>query len=423
MICALDSRLRGNDKTTPCPNQKNQLTTISSYVMIYDDMVDSNSTSHKYVERALDIAGLVQKKSHFLLGPRQTGKSFLLRHAFPGVKVYNLLDSAVYLSLSQNPGRLSQELAPRERIVVIDEIQRIPQLLNEVHKLIEENKVHFLLTGSSARKLRRGGVNLLGGRARTKFLHPFTCKELGGQFDIYRALTRGLLPPVYFSDDYRADLAAYAGAYLQEEIVAEGATRNIPAFSRFLKIAALCNGTIVNFTNVANDAQVKRTTVYEYFHILQDTLILHELPAWRKSVVRKPLASSKYYFFDIGVAGILQNREVRPGTPEFGGAFETYLLHELRSYADYHSGEPLYYWRSTSGFEVDFIIGDHTAIEVKAKENVGPNDLKSLNALGEEQKMKRYICVCFEPRPRKAGIVDILPWQLFLDRLWAGEFC
>jgi len=305
---------------------------------------------------------------------------------------------------------------------VIDEIQRLPELLNEVHRLIEERGVRFLLTGSSARKLRRGGINLLGGRARTRYLHPLTSKELKQHFDLFLAIERGLIPSIYFSDDPGADLQAYAGSYLQQEIVAEGATRNVPAFSRFLRVAALCNGTIVNFTNVANDAQVARTTVYEYFEILKDTLVLYELPAWRKSKKRKPLASSKYYFFDVGVVAVLQQREFRMGTPEFGEAFETYLMHELISYRDYISKEPLSYWRSTSGFEVDFIIADHTAIEVKAKENLSPNDIKSLRMLAEEKRMKRYICVSLEPRKRKVGNVIILPYRDFLDSLWSGEY-
>ena len=374
-----------------------------------------------HIERLLDLRALLQKKSHLLLGPRQTGKSYLARHALPGVKLYNLLDTATYLALSQQPGRLAQELTPQNRLVVIDEIQRLPELLNEVHLLIEERGIRFLLTGSSARKLRRSGVNLLGGRARTIHLHPLTWRELGLRFDLGRAIERGLLPSIYFSDDPDADLRAYTGSYLQEEVVAEGATRNVPAFSRFLKVAALCNGTIVNFTNVANDSQVARTTVYEYFEILKDTLILHELPAWRKSKKRKPLSSSKYYFFDVGVAATLQGREFRPGTPEFGEALETYLMHELISYRDYRAEEEsLSYWRSTSGFEVDFILGDHTAIEVKAKKNVSPNDIKPLRALAEENKLKRYLCVSLEPRARKLGEITILPLQEFLERLWGG---
>ena len=379
-------------------------------------------SSAPYIERIVNLSALLEKKSHFLFGPRQTGKTFLIRKTLEGVRVYDLLDTSIYLALSQNPGRIAQELTPKDRFVVIDEIQRLPILLNEVHRLIEGRGVRFLMTGSSARKLRRGGVNLLGGRARTRYLHPLSYRELSDRFDLFRALERGLLPSIYFSDDPRADLQAYAGSYLQQEIVAEGATRNVPAFSRFLRVAALCNGTIVNFTNVSNDAQVARTTVYEYFEILKDTLVLYELPPWRKSKKRKPLASSKYYFFDVGVVAALQGREFRPGTPEFGEAFETYLMHELISYRDYISGEPLTYWRSTSGFEVDFIIEDHTAVEVKAKENVSSRDIKPLRALAEEKKLKRYLCVSLEPRIREFEGVTVLPFREFLEALWSGEY-
>lgn len=387
-------------------------------------MATSKKTPNRsvYIERVLDLPSLLLKKSHFLFGPRQTGKTSLIRHSLKGVRSYDLLDTSVYLALSQNPGRISQELDPRDEIVVVDEIQRLPVLLNEIHRMIEERGIRFLLTGSSARKLRRGGVNLLGGRARTKYMHPLTYRELGNQFDLLKAIDRGLLPSIYLSDDPRADLQAYTGSYLQQEIVAEGTTRNIPAFSRFLKVAALCNGTVVNFTNVSNDAQVPRTTVYEYFEILKDTLLLHELPAWRKSKKRKPLASSKYYFFDVGVVATLQGREFRQGTPEFGEAFETYLMHELVSYSDYVSGEPLSYWRSTSGFEVDFILGDHTAIEVKAKENLSTQDLKPLRALAEEKKLKRYLCVSLEPRRRNLENLTILPLREFLEALWSREY-
>lgn len=382
--------------------------------------IDGNTPP--YIDRALNLPALLEKKSHFLFGPRQTGKTSLIQHTLKGVRVYDLLDTSIYLALSQNPGRIEQELAPKDHVVVIDEIQRLPGLLNEVHRLIETRRVRFLLTGSSARKLRRGGVNLLGGRARTKYLHPFTYQELEKRFDLNRAVTRGLLPSIYFSDDPKADLEAYTGSYLQEEIVAEGAVRNLPAFSRFLKVAALCNAQIVNFTNVSNDAQVARTTVYEYFDILKDTLIVYELPAWRKSKKRKPLASSKYYFFDVGIVSMLQGRRFRPGTPEFGEAFETYLMHELTSYSHYISGETISYWRSTSGFEVDFIVGDHTAVEVKAKENLSVHDLKPLQALAEEKKLKRYLCVSLESRMRKIGDVTVLPYKKFLEALWGGEF-
>jgi predicted AAA+ superfamily ATPase len=196
----------------------------------------------------------------------------------------------------------------------------------------------------------------------------------------------------------------------------------VTAFSRFLKIAALCDATVVNFTNLANDAQVPRTTVYEYFEVLKDTLVLHELPAWRRTTKRKPLASSKYYFFDAGVAGALQGRMVRPHTPEFGQALEAFVMHELKSYSDDVSGEALGYWRSPSGFEVDFIIGDHTALEVKAKASVSPQDLRSLRALAEEKNLKRYLCASLEPRPRRSEGVTLVPLNTFLEALWNGEY-
>jgi predicted AAA+ superfamily ATPase len=333
-----------------------------------------------------------------------------------------MLDTATFLSLSQNPGRLGQEIAPDEKYIVIDEVQRLPILLNEVHRLIEERGIRFLLTGSSARKLRRGGVNLLGGRARTMYMHPLTAGELGEHFDLTRGLHRGFLPSIYFSDDPDADLAAYAGTYLQEEIVAESAARNIPAFSRFLKVAALCNGTMINFTNIASDAQVPRTTVHEYFEILRDTLLVHEIPAWRKSAKRKPIRTSKYYFFDIGVAGHLQGRRPAPQTREFGEAFETFIEHELISWRDYRSGESISYWRSASGYEVDFIIGDHTAVEVKAKENISRDDLRSLRAIAEEKKMKRYLCVSLERSARRVDALTVLPYREFLGNLWSGQY-
>jgi predicted AAA+ superfamily ATPase len=374
------------------------------------------------VPRILDLPALLEGKSHFLLGPRQTGKSHLVRRALPQARVYDLLDSATFLDLSARPSRLAEELGADDRLVVIDEIQRLPGLLNEVHRLIEQRGVRFLLTGSSARKLRGGGVNLLGGRARVRHLRPLCFRELGSHFAVERALHNGLLPPIYFSADPKADLDAYSGTYLQQEIVAEGATRNVPAFSRFLGVAAQCNGTVVNFTAVANDAQVPRTTIYEYFAILRDTLLLEEVPAWRASRTRKPLVSSKYFFFDVGVVGQLQGRLFRPGTPEIGGALETYIAHELFCYRDYVSGEPVNHWRSASGIEVDFVLGEHTAVEVKAKRSVGGHDLRSLRAIREEGALKRYICVSLESGPRTIDGIEILPVTTFLESLWNDAY-
>jgi len=317
---------------------------------------------------------------------------------------------------------LREEVSQRDRIVVIDEIQKLPALLDEVHLLIEKYRTHFLLTGSSARKLRRGGINLLGGRARSQTLHPFIFSELA-EFDLLKALNYGLIPSIYFSDDPVEDLKAYAGNYLREEIAAEGLTRNVPAFSRFLEVAALCNGTIINYTQIANDAQVPKSTVQEYFKILQDTLIAEELPAWRETVKRKPILTSKFYFFDVGVVRHLQHRSrLQEKSPEFGEAFETYMYHELKSYIDYQSHGDLHYWRSKSNFEVDFILNGVTAIEIKAKNTIGNRDLKGLRALQEEALLKNYIVVSLEKRPRTVDSITVLPWRIFIERLWAGDF-
>ncbi len=375
------------------------------------------------IDRYIQLSELLKKKSYFLLGPRQTGKSFLIKHQLEADYLYDLFEPQTFLSLSQNAGLISQQVLKKNSLIVIDEIQRLPDLLNEAHFLIEEKKCRFLLTGSSARKLRKGGVNLLGGRARVQYFHPLTFLELGAQFNLKKALYAGSLPAIYFSDNVDADLESYTSVYLQQEIMAEGITRNVQAFSRFLKFAALCNGTIVNFTNLANDAQVPRTTVYEYFDILKDTLILFELPGYRKTKKRKPICSSKYYFFDVGVLRKLQGRrDFSEGTKEYGEAFETYIMHELISARDYGLIENLAFWRSTSGFEVDFLIDGHTAIEVKAKKNVSLEDIKSLKKLAEEEKFKRFICVSLEERERRVGEIHILPYNDFLLKLWNKKF-
>ncbi len=249
-----------------------------------------------YIKRQLDLLKILQEKSYFLFGPRQTGKTSLIQHTLNEYRYYNLLQTDVYLKLSRAPQRLRQEITDNDKIVIIDEIQKLPILLDEVHNLVEEKGIHFLLTGSSARKLRNKGVNLLGGRARTRHLRPFIFKELKKNFQLLKALDTGLIPSIYFSNAPFEDLEAYAGNYLREEIAAEAIVRNVPAFSRFLTVAGLCNGKMINYTNIASDAQVPRTTVQEYFQILRDTLIGDDLPAWRKSVKRKPVSTSKFYF-------------------------------------------------------------------------------------------------------------------------------
>jgi len=385
--------------------------------------MDKDKQHPEYIERFINLGAMLKQKSHFLFGPRQTGKSTLIRHRLPSAKVYSLLDNTLFLEFNARPGRLKEEVAGKDELVVIDEIQRVPQLLNEVHLLIEKG-VRFLLTGSSARKLRSGGVNLLGGRAREAYLHPFVTVELGKFFDLNRALNNGLIPSIYFSDEPKKDLASYVGSYLKTEISAEALTRNVPAFSRFLGVAALCNAKIVNFSNVANDAQVKRTTVYEYFDILKDTLIIRELAAFRKGKIRKPVCSSKYYFFDAGVARQLQGRiAVTPGTPEYGDAFETFIINEVFAFSDYIRPLNLSFWRTATHCEVDLIIDEHIALEIKAKSQIGPDDLKGLKAIAEESRFKRLICVSLEERPRKTGNIEILPYQEFLEMLWAGKLC
>lgn len=376
------------------------------------------------VNRILDLSKITREKSCFLFGPRQVGKSWLVRRTLPNVRIYDLLDDAIFAELNRNPHRIEQEWKadPRDSLIVVDEIQRLPRLLNEVHRLIELHGIRFLLTGSSGRKLRRGGTNLLGGRARVHRLNPFVSAELGERYDLGRAVNNGLIPSIYFSNSPDADLDAYAGAYLREEIAAEAVTRNVPAFSRFLSVAAAFNGQIINFTRIANDSQVPRTTVMEYFEILKDTLIGFEVPAWRQSVKRKPFATSKFYLFDPGVVRRLQGRgEIRPGTAEFGLAVETLACHELRSFCEYRGIQGLTYWRSTSGFEVDFILGDSVAIEIKTTGRLASSDLKGLRALREEGRLRSYICIVLEDQRRVVDGIDVLPLPMFLAELWSGR--
>ena len=373
------------------------------------------------IARLLNVRNMLERRSCFLFGPRQTGKSTLIRQQLGDFPTYNLLDQALFVRLSQNPGLIREALVPETTVVVIDEIQKMPDLLNEVHLMIEEHGVRFLLTGSSARSLRRKGVNLLGGRARSRTLHPFVRAELGEQFNLARALEYGLLPSIYFSDAPREDLAAYAGDYLKEEVAAEAVVRNIGAFSRFLEVAALGHGEMINFSNLASDAQVPVSTVREYYAILKDTFIAHEVPAFSGTAKRKAVSTAKYYLFDIGLARHLQGRRgLAPGTPEYGSAFESYIFQEIKAFCDHHLLETPRYWRSKSGFEVDFLFAD-IAVEVKAKRVVGARDLRGLRALREESLFAQHLLVCMEPMPRVVDGIRVLPWNVFLDGLWGGE--
>ena len=349
------------------------------------------------IARYLDARELLKQRSCFLFGPRQTGKSTLIRHQLADIRTYNLLDQTLFIRLSRNPALIREALTPQTEIIVIDEIQKMPALLNEVQLMIEEHGVRFFLTGSSARTLRRKGVNLLGGRARSRVLHPFVSAELGDHFRLERALEFGLLPSVYFSDAPAEDLAAYSGDYLKEEVAAEALVRNIGAFSRFLEVAALSHGRMINFAQIASDAQVPASTVREYYGILEDTFIAHEVPAYTETRKRKAVSTSKYYLFDVGLARHLQGRRGLPlGTAEYGEAFESFVLQEIKGFCDYHLLDPPRYWRSKSQFEVDFVVGE-LAVEVKAKKAVSHRDLRGLQALREENRLSHYVLVSLEP--------------------------
>ena len=376
----------------------------------------------EYIERLLNIESILEKKSVFLLGARQTGKSSIIREKLGDYKAYRLLEQDTFLALQKNPERIRQALTGNEKIIIIDEIQKIPQLLDEVHLMIEEYGIKFLLTGSSVRKLKRKGVHLLGGRARSKMLHPFSARELGEQFELDRALAVGLIPSIYLSDEPYEDLLIYVGEYLQTEIANEALTRNLGAFSRFLEVAAQCHAQIINFAEISSDAQVPASTVREYFQILVDTLIAYELPAFKKTIKRKPLSTSKLYFFDIGVVHALQKRKnLESKTHEWGLAFESYIFHELKSYCDYNSQMDLHYWRSKSQFEVDFILDERVAIEVKSKSRVVGRDLKGLRALREEDICKRFIVVCDAPEAFMLDGIEIMPWRQFVAELWKNQ--
>lgn len=373
-----------------------------------------------YVDRLLDLRRLSSKKSFFLFGPRQTGKSSLLKRLYPEAKYLNLLDHSQFMRLNQDPSLVRRELRDSDNLLIIDEIQKIPSLLDEIQLLIDENKIQCILTGSSARRLRRGGLNLLGGRARSFRLHPFCYAEIKDRFSLLPRLEFGSLPPILTSDSPKLDLTAYCGDYLQQEIMAEGLTRNLPAFSRFLEASALLNGQLIQYTKIHEQSGISKSTVIEYFKILKDTLIAFDVAAWTKSVKRRPILTSKYYFFDVGVLRTLQKRKrLRTSTVEFGEAFETFMAHELRAYIDYYfPTESLNYWRSASQYEVDFILMDRIGIEVKATTKVVGSDLKGLRALQDEGAMEAYVLVSLDPIPRKTEGILILPWSEFLERLW-----
>ena len=375
-----------------------------------------------YIYRKLDVSSVLEHKSCFLFGPRQCGKSSLIRETIPNAYIFDLLNADTFSRLARNVGYI-EEVCRENRPIVIDEIQKMPSLLDEVHRLIELRGFKFLLTGSSARKLRRGGVNLLGGRARIRNIHPFSASELGERFDLDRAINYGLLPGIWFSDAPEEDLAGYVSLYLEQEIMQEGATRNLPAFSRFLEIAALSNGDQINYQSISSDAQIPRSTVQEYFKILKDTLLAREVPVWRKGQSRKTVETAKFYLFDTGVTRRLQRRkELVRGTPEYGYAFESWILHEISAYADAcRRDAEIAYWRTRTKIEVDFVINGEIAIEVKTTRNADKEDLKGLRTIADEGRFSQRLLVCDEPTERETDGIVVLPWRAFIDRLWSGR--
>jgi predicted AAA+ superfamily ATPase len=374
---------------------------------------------------------LPERSSCFLWGPRQTGKSTLLRECFPRSRRYDLLQSDEYRRLLHRPALFREEclnLASKEAEtqtpIIVDEVQKVPDLLDEVHWLIENTPLQFILCGSSARKLRRGHGNLLGGRALRYELFPLVFPEIP-DFSLETALNDGLMPSHYGSRLARQRLESYVGDYLKEEIVAEALTRNVPSFSRFLEMAALGNGEMLQFSTIARECGVSMPTVKSYYQILEDTLIGRFLPIYRKRPKRRVIATPRFYFFDVGVVGFLTKRgRILHGSELFGRAFEHLVFMELSAHSRYSElGYNLSYWRTASQLEVDFILGEHeVAVEVKGTENAQAHHFRGLAAFGEEYRVRRRILVSCDPRPRltEQGI-EILPWRVFLEDLWSGR--
>ncbi len=377
-------------------------------------------------ERALRLPSS-PKESFFLWGPRQVGKSTLLKTVYPDARRIDLLRSDQYLRYLERPALLREELdaEPETRFVIVDEVQKVPALLDEVHALIEDRGVNFALCGSSARKLRRGHANLLGGRALRHELCGLVSKELGANFELGRMLNRGNLPRHYESDEgHRERLRSYVADYLTEEVAAEGLVRNLQPFSRFLSAAALSDAELVNFSTIARDTGVSSPTVKQYFEILEDTLLGHFLPAYTKKPKRRVIGAPKFYFADVGVVNHLAKRgPLESGSELYGKAFESWVMHELRAYSLYSGRHlDLAYWRLAGGTEVDFIVGAMAcAIEAKASSRITSDHLKGLRSLFEDHpKVKRRIVVSLESRPRKTEDgIDILPALVFAERLWA----
>ena len=376
------------------------------------------------------VLDLPERQSAFLWGPRKTGKSTLLAERFPGSARFDLLETRTALDFTREPWLFTERVlaldgSRRGRPIVVDEVQKVPALLDEVHRLIEQHGLAFVLCGSSARKLKRGGANLLGGRAWRFGLHPLAWPEVP-ELDLLRALNRGLVPQHYDAAHHRRALAGYVDDYLKEEVFAEGLTRNASAFARFFDALGFCHGQVLNFSNVARDCGVDAKTVREYFQILVDTLLGEFVEPFSRRRSRAVLVRApKFYLFDVGVAGYLSGRRLdRAAGPAFGQALEHYVLMEILAFRSYRERDvPIRYWRTKSGLEVDFVLGREAeaAIEVKGTSRVRPEDMKGIRAFREEHGPRWAIVVSNDPAPRRTGDIDVLPWRVFLDRLWSNE--
>lgn len=361
--------------------------------------------------------------SIFLFGARQTGKSTILRQQFPNSIFIDLLDTKIKGRLQQHPSLLYETLKdkPEGTLVIIDEIPEVPELLNEVHRLISEYNLLFILCGSSARKLKRKGHNTLGGRALPVFLYPFVSAEIP-DFDIDRAALYGLIPSHYLAKNPWVRLSAYIDVYLKEEIKEEALVRNLAAFQRFLEVAAITDGEIVNNNNIAQECGVSATTVNSYFDILEDTLIGYRIPAFSKVIQRRLVQAPRFFYFDVGVVNhLLHRKELLRGTPAYGHAFEHLVIQELIAYLHYtHSDEKLSYWRTYTGIEVDAVIGDaRVAIEIKSAEEVMNKHLKGLKVFGEEYPQSRRMLVSLDVFNRHIGDIECIYVMDFFRLLWS----
>lgn len=378
------------------------------------------------IERILQVTD-AQEESVFLFGARQTGKTTLLLKLFPNSRFYDLLETDVYERIRRNPSLLRQELATATKgeIVIIDEIQLIPELLNEVHWLITRQGIHFILSGSSARKLKRKGVNTLGGRAVKNILYPLVSAEIP-DFDLIKAVNRGTLPTHYLATSERQlmkRLQAYVSVYLKEEIAAEALVRKLSSFNRFMEIAALTDGEMVNYNNIAQDCGVDAKTVKEYFSILEETLIGYMVPAFTRTVKRRLSQAPKFYYFDVALPNYLLHRhQMQPGGDDFGHAFEHLMIQEIIAYLGYHDIEnALSFWHTYTGYEVDAVLGDaKVAIEFKSSTEVQSKHLRGLKAFKEEHHEARLIIVSLDPSPRIFHDVEVMPAVYFLQNLWKG---